>query len=293
MKTLFIYNPNAGHMQIKYNLYDVLNTLSKEYKDLVVYASEKTKDIVNYVKKNGSKYELIIVSGGDGSLSETVNGIMSLKKKPKLGYIPAGSTNDYASSLKLSKDMKKCAKQIVEHKDIKKIDIGSFNDNYFVYVAAFGAFTEVAYSTSQDIKNAIGHLAYVLNGINSLSKIKSYDLEIETDDETFSGKYIYGMITNSLSVGGLYKLNSKNVKLDDGLFEVMLIERPKDIIELEEITACLLNFKIKTKLVKTFKTKSISIATKQSLSWTLDGEYGGSHFVSKISNIKKAIKIIK
>ncbi|MDO5440441.1 MAG: YegS/Rv2252/BmrU family lipid kinase [Erysipelotrichaceae bacterium] len=293
MKTLFIYNPNAGHMQIKYNLYDVLNTLSKEYKDLVVYASEKTKDIVNYVKKNGSKYELIIVSGGDGSLSEAVNGIMSLKKKPKLGYIPAGSTNDYASSLKLSKDMKKCTKQIVEHKDIKKIDIGKFNEDYFVYVAAFGAFTEVAYSTPQDIKNAIGHLAYLLNGINSISKIKSYDLSIKSDNETYDGKYIYGMITNTLSVGGMYHLNNRNVKLDDGLFEVMLIEKPKDLIELQEITAALLNSKIKTKRVKIFKTKGLTIIPKSNMSWTLDGEYGGSPKKVSINNIPKTITLLK
>ena len=293
MKTLFIYNPNAGHMQIKYNLYDVLNTLSIEYKDLVVYASEKTKDIVNYVKKNGSKYELIIVSGGDGSLSETINGIMSLKKKPKLGYIPAGSTNDYASSLKLSKDMKKCAKQIVDHKDIKKIDIGKFNNDYFVYVAAFGAFTEVAYSTPQDIKNAIGHLAYLLNGINSISKIKSYDLSIKSDNETYDGKYIYGMITNTLSVGGMYHLNNRNVKLDDGLFEVMLIEKPKDLIELQEITAALLNSKIKTKHVKIFKTKGLTIIPKSNMSWTLDGEYGGSPKKVSIKNISKEITLYK
>ena len=293
MKTLFIYNPNGVHMQIKYNLYDVLNTLSKEYKDLVVYASTKTKDIINYVKKNGSKYELIIVSGGDGSLSEAVNGIMSLKKKPKLGYIPAGSTNDYASSLKLSKDMKKCAKQIVDHKDIKKIDIGKFNNDYFVYVAAFGAFTEVAYSTPQDIKNAIGHLAYLLNGINSISKIKSYDLSIKSDNETYDGKYIYGMITNTLSVGGMYHLNNRNVKLDDGLFEVMLIEKPKDLIELQEITAALLNSKIKTKHVKIFKTKGLTIIPKSNMSWTLDGEYGGSPKKVSIKNISKEITLYK
>lgn len=294
MKTLFIYNPNAGHMQIKYNLYDVINTLSKEYKDLVVYASTKQKDIFNYVNKEGSKYDLVIVSGGDGSLSEAVNGLMTLKSLPKLGYIPAGSTNDFATSLKLSKDMKKCAKQIVEHKDAKKIDIGKFNDDYFVYVAAFGAFTEVAYSTPQDIKNAIGHLAYILNGINSLNKIKSYQLEIKADNEIYSGNYIYGMITNSLSVGGLYHLNNRNVKLDDGLFEVMLIEKPKDLIELQEITASLLlNSRIKSKHVKIFKTNKLTITPTTNMSWTLDGEYGGSPKEVTIKNLNKKITLLK
>lgn len=293
MKTLFIYNPHAGHVQIKYNLWDIVNTLSSVYKDLNIYSSTKQKDILNYVKRNGSKYDLIIISGGDGSLSETVNGLMKLEKKPKIGYIPAGSTNDYAASLKLPKDMKKCAELIAKHKDSKKIDIGKFNKNYFIYVAAFGAFTEVAYSTPQDIKNAVGHLAYILNGISSLSKIKSYDLSIKTDDKQYDGKYIYGMITNSLSVGGLYSLSNKNVKLDDGLFEVMLVKNPKDLFELEEITAYLLNPKLKTKLVETFKTKNLTIETKEKMSWTLDGEYGGSPKKIEISNINKAITLIK
>ena len=293
MKVLFIYNPHAGHMQIKYNLYDVINSLSKGFDDLNVYASTKQKDIVNYLNINGSKYDLVIVSGGDGSLSETINGIMPLDRKPSIGYIPAGSTNDYAASLKLSKDMDKCAKQIVEHKDIKQIDIGKFNNDYFIYIAAFGAFTEVAYSTSQDAKNAIGHLAYILNGITSLSKIKTYKLKIDTDKEEYEDNYIYGMITNSLSVGGLYSLNSRNVKLDDGLFEVMLIKAPKDLLELEEITAYLINPKLKTNLVQTFKTESITIETKEKMPWTLDGEYGGSPTKIEIKNLNKAITILK
>lgn len=293
MKTLFIYNPHAGHMQIKYNLYDVINTLSSAYNDLNVYASTKQKDVINYLKKNGPKYDLVIVSGGDGTLSEAVNGIMNLENKPNIGYIPAGSTNDYATSLKLSKDMEKCAKQIIEHKDSKKIDIGKFNDDYFVYIAAFGAFTEVSYSTSQDVKNAIGRLAYLLNGIKELSKIKTYKLRIDTDKEACEDKYIYGMITNSLSVGGLYSLNSRNVKLDDGLFEVMLIKAPKDLLELEEITAYLINPKLKTNLVQTFKTKSIKIETKEKMPWTLDGEYGGSPTKVQIDNLEKAITLYK
>lgn len=293
MKTLFIYNPQAGHKQIKYSLWDIINELTKEYKDLVVYSSKKQKDIYEYTKKNASKYDLVIVSGGDGSLSEAVNGIMNLKKIPKLGYIPAGSTNDYASSLRLPKDMKKCAQLITEHKELKKIDIGKFNNNYFVYVAAFGAFTEVAYSTPQDVKNVIGHLAYLLNGINSLNKIKSYKLKIETKEKTYDGEYIFGMITNSLSVGGMYKLNSKTVKLDDGLFEVMLIKKPNDLIELEEITASLLNTKTKTNAVIKFSTNELKFTTYSKMSWTLDGEYGGTPSKIKITNINKTLTLIK
>lgn len=293
MKTLFIYNPQAGHMQIKYNLYDIVKVLSSAYQDLNIYVSQKQKDIINYLKKNASKYDLVIVSGGDGSLSETVNALMALDKKPKLGYIPAGSTNDYAASLKLPKEMLKCAKTIAEPKEEKKIDIGKFNNDYFVYVAAFGAFTEVAYSTPQDIKNILGHFAYFLNGINSLSKIKSYQLKLTYDDTQIEGKYIFGMITNSLTVGGMYSLNSRNVKLDDGLFEVMLVKEPKDLFELQQITAYLIDSKNKTKLVESFKASKLNISFTDKVSWTLDGEYGGSPNKITIENISKAITLIK
>lgn len=293
MKVLFIYNPHAGHMQIKNHLYDIVNTLSKTYDDLKIYASRSQKDIINYVKSNGTKYDLIIVSGGDGSLSEAVNGIMNLKKKPKLGYIPAGSTNDYANSLKLPKDMKKCAVALANAKEEKQIDIGKFNNNYFVYVAAFGAFTEVAYSTPQDVKNVIGHLAYFLNGITSLTKIKSYNMRFKYDNNQIEDKFIFGMITNSLSVGGLYSLNNRNVKLDDGLFEVMLIKEPKDIFELQQITAYLIDPKIKTKLVTTFKTSKLTIEVDKQVSWTLDGEYGGSPNKINIVNKTKTITLLK
>lgn len=293
MKTLFIYNPHAGHMQIKNNLYDIVNSLSSRHEDLKIYASRKQKDIFEYVKNNGPKYDLIIVSGGDGSLSEAVNGLMNLKKKPKLGYIPAGSTNDYANSLKLPKDMKKCAKLLANYKEEKQIDIGKFNKDFFVYVAAFGAFTEVAYSTPQDVKNVIGHLAYFLNGITSFTKIKSYNMKITYDDKVFEDKFIFGMITNSLSVGGLYSLNSRNVKLDDGLFEVMLVKEPKDILELNKITAYLLDPKIKTDLVYSFKTNKLIITSNDKVSWTLDGEYGGSLNKVIINNINKAVTLIK
>lgn len=293
MKTLFVYNPNAGHMQLKSNLWDIINTLSNTYSDLSIYTSKKPKDVTKYLKKNANKFDLVVVSGGDGTLSEAVNGLMTLENRPKLGYIPAGSTNDYATSLKIPKDMKKAAYSIVSSKKVNKIDVGKFNSNYFVYVAAFGAFTEVAYNTPQDIKRVLGHLAYLLNGISSISKIRSYKLSIKTKNNELSGNYIYGMITNTLSIGGIYQFNKKDVKLDDGEFEVTLVKKPNDLFELNEITAYLVDPKLKTSLVQTFKTDSLTIESKTNLSFTLDGENGGTHKKVVIKNINKAINFVK
>ena len=293
MKTLFIYNPYAGHVQIKQSLWTIVKELSSVYKDLNIYASQEPKDVMNYLKKNSSNYDLIIISGGDGTLSEAVNGIMTNKVKPKIAYIPARSTNDYASSLKLPSNMEKCVELITHPKEDKQIDIGKFNNDYFVYIAAFGAFTDVAYSTPQDIKNVLGHLAYVLNGINSLSKIKSYKLKVTINNEVLEDKFIYGMVTNTLSVGGTYRLDKKIVKLDDGLFEVMLIKSPKDLIELSEIAAFLIDQKQSTNLVKTYTTNKLIIESKKETPWTLDGEYGGSPNKAIIKNINKALTLIK
>lgn len=293
MKTLFIYNPYAGHVQIKQSLWVVIKELSKVYKDMNIYASQAPKDVYNYLKRNSSNYDLVIISGGDGTLSEAVNGIMSNKVKPKIAYLPAGSTNDYATSLKLPSKMEKCVELITHPKENKMIDIGKFNNSYFVYIAAFGAFTEVAYSTPQDIKNVIGHLAYVLNGINSLSKIKSYKLKVTINNEIIEDKFIYGMVTNTLSVGGTYKLDKKSVKLDDGIFEVLLIKNPKDLIELSEIAAFLIDQKQNTNLVKTFTTDKLIIESNKEIPWTLDGEYGGSPNSATIKNINKALTLIK
>ena len=293
MKTLFIYNPYAGHVQIKQYLWTIVKELTSVYKDLNIYASQKSKDVIDYLKKNASNYDLIIVSGGDGTLSEAINGIMPKKERPKIAYIPAGSTNDYASSLKLPSNMEKCVSLITHPTENKQIDIGKLNSSYFVYIAAFGLFTEVAYSTPQDIKNVIGHLAYLLNGINSLSKIKSYKLKVTINNETIEDKFIYGMATNTLSIGGVYKLDKNTVKLDDGLFEVMLIKMPKDLIELSQITAHLIDQNQKTDLVKTYKTNKIVFESNKEVSWTLDGEYGGSHKKVVIRNITKALTLIK
>ena len=293
MKTLFIYNPNAGKMQIKNELYDILNIFSKANYDLTVVPTKAKDEATNYIKKNVDKFELVICSGGDGTLNEVVNGMLTSNCEilPPLGYIPAGSTNDYASSLKIPFDMKKAAKLITSGLPTP-YDMCKFNNRYFVYIAAFGAFTEVSYSTPQDIKNIIGHLAYVLEGIKSLTNIKAYSLKIKSQELSIEGNFIYGMVSNTYSVGGIYKLNKKIVKLDDGLFEVTLIRQPYDPIQLGEISGYLLGTQKQTEMVISFKTNKLTIETEENIPWTLDGEYGGNPKKITISNINKCINII-
>ena len=293
MKTLFVYNPNAGMMQIKNHLYDILNTFAKADFDLTVVPTKASGEATKCVKKNCGNYDLVICSGGDGTLNEVVNGLLTSnsEKLPILGYIPAGSTNDYATSLKIPKDMKKAAELITKCQPIA-YDMGKFNSKYFIYVAAFGAFTSVTYSTPQETKNMIGHLAYIFEGIKSLTSIKSYKLKISSEDIKIEGKFIFGMISNTYSVGGIYKFDRKTVKLDDGQLEVMLVREPKNPIELAEINSYLVNSKTRTDMVISFKTDKITISTDDDMPWTLDGEYGGNPKKITITNINKAVKII-
>lgn len=293
MKTLFIYNPNAGKMQIKGYLYDILNIFAKAKYDLTVVPTTSSKEAFNYVLNNSNSFKRIICSGGDGTLNEVVDGLINAKANQtiELGYIPAGSTNDFANSIKLPTNMLKSANVIVSGKP-RKYDVGKFNNKHFVYIAAFGAFSEVSYATPQDMKNVIGHFAYILEGIKSLPNIKSYKLKVKSNDLVIEGNFIYGMISNTLSVGGIYKFDKKSVNLNDGLLEVTLIRTPKDLLDLGEISAFLLGQISYTEMVLTFKTNNLIIETEENIHWTLDGEYGGDPKEINIFCLKDAVKII-
>ena len=170
--------------------------------------------------------DLVVCSGGDGTLDEVVSGLMEVDQRVPIGYIPAGSTNDFANSLSISKDMVQAAKDIIEG-NLYSCDVGAFDNDSFVYIAAFGLFTDVSYETDQHMKNILGHLAYLLEGSKRIWNVPTYWIKVEANGETFEGEYIYGMVTNAKSVGGFKNLPGQDVRLDDGLFEVTLIKRPK------------------------------------------------------------------
>ena len=216
---------------------------------------------------------------------------LDAKKRPVVGYIPAGSTNDFAESLKLPKNMIAAAKNLTSGYPFD-CDIGRFNDDYFIYIAAFGAFTDVSYDTPQDLKNLLGHTAYIVEGIKRVPTLQKYSMTIEHDNETITGDFIYGMISNTISVGGLKSLGKEMVKLDDGLFEVILVKYPKNPIEIQMIVTGILASDFSGKVFKTFKTSRAVFKSQNKIQWTLDGEYGGTHSEAVIENLTKAISIM-
>ena len=212
------------------------------------------------------------------------------RKKP-IGYIPAGSTNDFANSLHIPKNMKQSAEVAVKGEPFA-CDVGAFNDNFFVYIAAFGLFTDVSYETKQELKNVLGHLAYILEGLKKLTNIKSYPLKITAEDTVIEDDFLYGMITNSVSVGGFKGITGKFVDLSDGVFEVTLVKRPKNLEDLNRILGALTMKDIDAAQMYCFKTSRLTVEAQEEVAWTLDGEYGGRHRAVAIENRKQALDIM-
>ena len=289
-KILFIYNPKAGKAQIRNKLADILDIFTRAGYEITIYPTQKKGDAARVVADRKQVYNLIACSGGDGTLDEVVSGMMRSSFRTPIGYIPAGSTNDFGGSLSLPKNMVKAAQVIVKGKNFC-CDIGSFNEDVFVYIAAFGLFTDVSYETGQDMKNILGHMAYLLEGMKRLSAIRSYPMKVSWENQVVEGDFIFGMVTNSVSVGGFKRITGKNVKLDDGVFEVTLIKKPRNPIELNNIMVSLLNRDIDTNAMYCFRTAKVTFEAKEAVAWTRDGEYGGSHKIVEIENRCKEIEI--
>lgn len=290
-RLLFVYNPHSGKAQIKSHLLDIVDIMVKAEYEVTVYPTQAPEDAIHKVKEEAGEYDLVVCSGGDGTLDEVVSGIMGSEQKAPLGYIPAGSTNDFATSLGIPKDMVKAARTAVEGQPFA-CDIGGFNEDFFVYVAAFGLFTEVSYKTSQEWKNVLGHAAYILEGAKRLHDITSYMIQVEYNNIRLQDEFIFGMISNSTSVGGFKGMTGKDVLLDDGVFEVTLIKKPRNPMELNEIIASLINLVDDTDMVYSFKTDEVKFTAKERIPWTLDGEFGGDHAEITVKNICKAVEIM-
>lgn len=290
-KMLFIYNPRAGKSQIRSNLLDMIDIFVKAGYEVTAYPTQAQGDGIRAVtERQIGYYDMIACSGGDGTLDEVVTGMMRCEKRLPIGYVPAGTTNDFAGSLGIPRSMEKAARVIVDGRSFR-CDVGGFNENIFVYIAAFGLFTDVSYETRQDMKNVLGHMAYVLEGMRKLSKVRSYTMKVTCGDRTIEGDFIFGMITNSLSVGGFKKITGDNVKLDDGVFEVTLIKRPGNPVELNTIMAAMVNRNIDTDLMECFTASELQIESTEEIAWTLDGEFGGRHSRVEIRNYKQALEI--
>jgi len=290
-KLLFIYNPKAGKAQIRNHLLDIIDIFTKGGYEVTAMPTQAAGEAVSMVKDREDGYEIVVCSGGDGTLDEVVTGMMQCGSRIPIGYIPAGSTNDFASSLKIPKNMKAAAQTVVSGRSFL-CDTGAFNEDNFVYIAAFGLFTDVSYETKQETKNVLGHMAYLLEGMKRIPAIKKFHFKVSHDGETIEDDFVFGMVTNSVSVGGFKRITGKNVSLDDGVFEVTLVKMPGNPIELNEIMAALLNRDIDTEYMYCFKSSEIRFESGEEVSWTLDGEYGGSHRTVTVRNCEKAIEII-
>lgn len=290
-KALFIYNPNAGKELLKPKLSDVLDIIVKAGYEVVVYPTQSYRDAYKKVSRFTDHYDLVICSGGDGTLDEVVTGMMKREERIPIGYIPTGTTNDFANSLHIPKDLLQAANTAVNGEPFA-CDVGRFNDDIFVYIAAFGLFTDVSYQTKQEVKNILGHLAYVLEGMTRLFDIPSYQIRVTHDDQIIEDEFIFGMVTNSRSVGGFRNMIGKNVVFDDGEFEVTLIKTPKNPIALQEIVGALLISQINSKYMYSFKTGSIRFESLEEIPWTLDGEFGGQHDTVEIHNCQRTLEIM-
>ena len=291
-KVLFIVNPKSGKGSIRSKLLDIVDIFVKAEFDLTLYISQSAGDARAKAKEVEGRYELVICSGGDGTLDEVISGMMECEKRSAIGYIPCGSTNDFAHSLKIPTSMTKAAEHIAAWKEFP-CDIGRFNDDYFVYIAAFGLFTDVSYETSQDVKNVLGHLAYILEGMKKLTEIKSYPMKVESEEMTVEGNFLFGMVTNSTSVGGFRNITGKHVHLDDGVFEVTLIKTPQNILELNEIIQAVIAGKSENnKYFYQFRSKAVKFISGDPVAWMLDGEFGGYHEVVDVKNDKQALSLL-
>ena len=290
-RMLFIYNPNAGTGRLKPKLAEVLDIFTKGGYEVTAYPTQKRYDAVEKIQESGNKYDLIVCSGGDGTLDETVTGMQLCDCKVPLGYIPAGTTNDFARTLKVPTNKYKLSQNIDKTKNIE-CDTGSFNGKCFNYVSAFGVFAQTSCNTDRKEKNRFGRLAYLRKGTEDFFKInESYHLKITTDNEVIEDDFEYGSISNSKYMGGFQLFKEDEVKVNDGKFEVLLIKKTRNKAALLGTYAKLI-MQIRDENVIYLRTSKLNIETTEKIKWSLDGEAETSTGPVEIKNLNKNISII-
>lgn len=288
---LLIVNPVAGQKKAAKHLSEIIEVFNRAEYEVHVYITAQQKNTEKVAELLNAQLDLVVCCGGDGTLNETVNIMLQTGRSIPIGYIPAGSTNDFASTLGLPGDVVAAAKQIVNGTP-QPYDVGKFLDRYFTYVASFGAFTKASYSTSQNIKNSLGHMAYVLEGIQEISKIKNIHLRMETEEGVLEDDYLFGAICNSTSVGGILTLKPELVDMGDGKFEILLVRAPKNI---QEVRECVLALKSQTYDcgMLTFRSASrIRITAEKGMLWSLDGERMEGEESILVENLQRSIMLV-
>ena len=291
---LFVFNPNSGKAQLKNSLMKIIQIFSNADYEVTVYPTKAALDGYEKIKAAKGLYDIIVCSGGDGTLNEVVSAVITYgDEKVPIGYIPSGSTNDFAKSLGIPSDKIRAAYNVVSGESFS-CDIGIINDRrYFNYVAAFGAFTDVAYETPQDLKNMFGHQAYVIEGAKRLLNLKAYKMKVTSSRLDIEDNFIYGMVSNSSSVGGMKGLIGDNVDFQDGVFEVTLIREIRNALDFQQLINAFMTQRLEScDMIYSFKTAEVKFTASREIPWTLDGEFGGDHEEVCVKNLKQAVDIM-
>lgn len=291
-KLLLIMNPCAGMKRANHLLPEIISVFGRGDYETTVFMTEKRGDGTTLAERYAPDMDVIACVGGDGTFNEVISGVCRSGCQTPIGYIPAGSTNDFAASLKLSKNIVQAAQDIVWGHP-KSFDVGKFRDRYFTYVASFGAFTKVSYATSQNIKNALGHLAYILGGIKELASLRKWHCRLETDEgQVMEDDYIFGAVSNSTSVGGILTLDPEIVDMNDGVFELLLIKSPANVLELNECIRALTAQDYSSPMLRFCPARKVTVTAAPEMDWTLDGEYAPGSDTLVIENLHNAVDVL-
>ncbi len=292
MKIIIVVNPHAGRQNILKEIDKVRETLEDTGAEVDVIRTETAQEAACTIRQAVEVHpDALICCGGDGTLSETVSQVVDAGAPVPLGYIPAGTTNDFANSLGIPKEPVKAAQRIAEGEP-RDLDVGQFQNRRFIYVASFGAFTQSSYNTTQSLKNSLGHLAYIIEGIKELPALKSYRVRAETaEGEAFEGEYVFGAMSNSTSFGGVVKLDPGKVDLNDGKFELTLVKMPKNLLELNRIVFSLMSGKFDEELITFVHTERAVFSCAEPMPWSLDGEYAAGGEQVEVSALPRAVRM--
>lgn len=292
-KMLFIMNPYSGKRRANRYLVEILEMFNRADYQVITHMTGGQGDATQVARRLGPEMDIVVCCGGDGTFNETVAGLQLAGADVSVGYIPAGSTNDFAASLKIPTEPLEAAQEIVDGSPVY-YDAGSFNGRFFSYVASFGAFTRTSYTTPQSIKNALGHTAYVLSGISELSQIRNEHVRFEIDGETIEDDFLFGAICNSTSVGGILTLDPKQVDMADGKLEVLLVRSPKSLLELTECISAVQSQQYNNCEMITFRSgREIKITADPQMPWTLDGEREDGHEEITVTNNHLAYRLVQ
>ncbi len=292
-KLLFVMNPYAGQKKANRQLAEIIEIFNRADYEVLTFMTAGQGDAENIVLRHMDEVDLVVCCGGDGTFNETASAVLKSGRDIPVGYIPAGSTNDFAASLKLPTDILEAARTVVEGKPIR-VDAGSFGGRFFSYVASFGAFTRASYATPQNVKNALGHVAYVLSGIQELSQIKARRLRFTLPDGTvIEDDFIFGAISNSTSVGGILTLSADRVDMTDGKLELLLVRSPKDAKELADCLVALQQKTYNCAMMTFLSTESVHITAPADMDWTLDGEREPGREEISVECCHRSLQIIR